>query len=102
VTAFPTAQHDRIDRPRAALRPVLDRSELEDALAILAPPHGLLGSDEGIDGQDPAGTARELDPDALGKDLIVAGHGHDLTKAVVPSLVALQAQAGDAGRLSRV
>lgn len=65
-----------------AAGPLLDRPELENGFEILVPPHRLLCTDERVDREDPAWTARELDLDALGKDLVVAAHAQDLAETV--------------------
>ena len=74
-------------------RALLDRAELEDGLAILVSPHGLLRPHESIDAENAAGTARELDLDALGEDLVVGADTQDLAEAVELPPVGLQVQA---------
>ena len=83
----------------AAARPLLDRSELENGLAIFISPHRLLRPDEGIDGENTAGTVRELDLDALGADLVVAAHAQDLAGAVELPTVGLQVSDSGTGTM---
>lgn len=78
--------------------PLLDRTELENGLAILVPPHRLLRLDEGINGENPAGTTRELDLEALSESAIVVAHAQDLAKAVELPPVRLQVQVPELGR----
>jgi hypothetical protein len=77
--------------------PLLDRTELENGLAILVPPHRLLRLDEGINGENPAGTTREPDLEALSENAIVVANAQDLAKAVELPPVRLQVQVPELG-----
>jgi hypothetical protein len=54
--------------------------------------------DPGINGENPAGTTRELDLDALNENAIVVANAHDLPKAVEPPPAHRQRDAMGDGR----
>jgi len=80
-----------------ATGPLLDRTELENSLAILVPPHRPLRLDECVNGENPAGAARELDLEALSEHPIVAADAQDLAKAVELPAIRLQVQVPELG-----
>ena len=51
-----------------------------ESFAILVPPHPLRRLDQGIAGENPAGTTREPDLDALSENAIVVANVQDLAK----------------------